>query len=190
MVLKLHQGTGERNATTARRSTSASRSGCDGGKHLGTHERSLAQDEDAKRLTLAEDVIPVAWGFCAHQVDGDGDWGVVGEPPAGSALTLDQRAHHTLQDSLAYLERKQNFTMSTERVRLRKRDGVRRGGGRPVHQTGTRSPVRRAAAEPVCVHPPDHETCSGVLSQLREHASWNGNLDRRARAGGTPGTWK
>jgi glycerol-3-phosphate O-acyltransferase len=69
----------------------------------------------------------------------------------GAALTLGQ-LHHTLQDSLDYLERKRN-PMSTSALRLRTHDGVRAAvdalsNGHPITRVdGGREPVWRIAPE-------------------------------------------
>jgi glycerol-3-phosphate O-acyltransferase len=69
----------------------------------------------------------------------------------GVALTLDQ-LHHTLQDSLDYLERKQT-PMTNSALRLRTADGVRAAldalsNGHPVTRVdGGREPVWRIAPE-------------------------------------------
>jgi glycerol-3-phosphate O-acyltransferase len=69
----------------------------------------------------------------------------------GAALTLGQ-LHHTLQDSLDYLERKQN-PMSTSALRLRSHDGVRAAvdalsNGHPITRVdGGREPVWRIAPD-------------------------------------------
>lgn len=69
----------------------------------------------------------------------------------GAALTLGQ-LHHTLQDSLDYLERKQN-PMSTSALRLRSHDGVRAAvdalsNGHPITRVdGGREPVWHIAPE-------------------------------------------
>src|ERR1700753_3547126 len=80
--------------------------------------------QDATRLALQEVSSEVAWRTLqATPVTATGLVCALLLTTRGAALTLGQ-LHHTLQDSLDYLERKQT-PMSTSALRLRSRDGVR-----------------------------------------------------------------
>jgi glycerol-3-phosphate O-acyltransferase len=84
----------------------------------------------------------------------------------GQALTLDQ-LHHTLQDSLDYLERKQT-PMSTSALRLRSRDGVRAA----VDALSNGHPVTRvdSGREPVWYIAPDDEHAAAFYRNSVIHA--------------------
>jgi glycerol-3-phosphate O-acyltransferase len=121
-------------------------------EHLGTPHGSLAQDPDAKRLALQKMSFEVAWRILqATPVTATGLVCALLLTTRGAALTLDQ-LHHTLQDSLDYLERKQT-PMSTSLLRLRSRDGVRAAvdtlsNGHPITRVDSgREPVWRIAPE-------------------------------------------
>jgi glycerol-3-phosphate O-acyltransferase len=106
----------------------------------------MAHDQDAKRLALQKMSFEVAWRILqATPVTATGLVCALLLTTRGAALTLDQ-LHHTLQDSLDYLERKQT-PMSTSALRLRSRDGVREAldamsNGHPITRVdGGRQPV-------------------------------------------------
>jgi glycerol-3-phosphate O-acyltransferase len=84
----------------------------------------------------------------------------------GIALTLDQ-LHHTLQDSLDYLERRQT-PMSTSALRLRSRDGVRAA----VDALSNGHPVSRvdSGREPVWYIAPEHEHAAAFYRNSVIHA--------------------
>ena len=121
-------------------------------QYLGPPHGPLAQDPDAKRLALQKMSFEVAWRILrATPVTATGLVCALLLTTHGAALTLDQ-LHHTLQDSLDYLERKQT-PMSTSALRLRTRDGVRAAvdalsNGHPITRVdGGREPVWRIAPE-------------------------------------------
>jgi glycerol-3-phosphate O-acyltransferase len=115
-------------------------------QHLGLPHGPMAHDQDAKRLALQKMSFEVAWRILqATPVTATGLVCALLLTTRGAALTLDQ-LHHTLQDSLDYLERKQT-PMSTSALRLRSRDGVREAldamsNGHPITRVdGGRQPV-------------------------------------------------
>jgi glycerol-3-phosphate O-acyltransferase len=121
-------------------------------QYLGPAHGSLAQDQDAKRLALQKMSFEVAWRILqATPVTATGLVCALLLTTHGAALTLDQ-LHHTLQDSLDYLDRKQT-PVSTSALRLRSREGVRAAvdalsNGHPVTRVdGGREPVWRIAPE-------------------------------------------
>lgn len=92
--------------------------------HLGSPDGLAATDPDAKRLAMQKMAIEVAWRI--QRVTPISATGLVSAlllTTHGLALTLGQ-IHHSLQDGLDYLERKQT-PISTSALRLRSRDGVR-----------------------------------------------------------------
>jgi glycerol-3-phosphate O-acyltransferase len=120
--------------------------------YLGPAQGALADDQDAKRLALQKMSFEVAWRILqATPVTATGLVCALLLTTRGAALTLDQ-LHHTLQDSLDYLERKQN-PMSTSALRLRSRDGVRAAvdalsNEHPITRIdGGREPVWRIAPD-------------------------------------------
>ena len=121
-------------------------------QYLGPPHGSLAWIEDAKRLALQKMSFEVAWRILqATPVNATGLVSALLLTTHGLALTLDQ-LHHTLQDSLDYLERKQT-PMSTSALRLRTPDGVRAAvdslsNGHPITRVDSgREPVWRIAPE-------------------------------------------
>jgi glycerol-3-phosphate O-acyltransferase len=84
----------------------------------------------------------------------------------GLALTLDQ-LHHTLQDSLDYLDRKQT-PVSTSALRLRTREGVRAA----VDALSNGHPVTRvdSGREPVWYIAPEHEHAAAFYRNSVIHA--------------------
>src|ERR1700757_4380020 len=121
-------------------------------QYLGPAYGSLAQDQDAKKLALQKMSFEVAWRILqATPVTATGLVCALLLTTHGAALTLDQ-LHHTLQDSLDYLERRQT-PMSTSALRLRSREGVRAAvdalsNGHPITRVDSgREPVWRIAPE-------------------------------------------
>lgn len=121
-------------------------------QHLGPPQGPLAHDKDAKRLALQKMSFEVAWRILgATPVTATGLVCALLLTTHGAALTLGQ-LHHTLQDSLDYLERKQT-PVSTSALRLRTRDGVRAAvdalsNGHPITRVdGGREPVWRIAPD-------------------------------------------
>lgn len=119
---------------------------------LGAPHGPVAQDPDAKRLALQKMSFEVAWRILqATPVTATGLVCALLLTTRGAALTLGQ-LHHTLQDSLDYLERKHN-PMSTSALRLRTHDGVRAAvdalsNGHPITRVdGGREPVWRIAPD-------------------------------------------
>jgi glycerol-3-phosphate O-acyltransferase len=117
-------------------------------QYLGPAHGALTHDQDAKRLALQKMSFEVAWRILqATPVTATGLVCALLLTTRGAALTLDQ-LHHTLQDSLDYLERKRT-PMSTSALRLRSRDGVRAAvdalsNGHPITRVdGGREPVWR-----------------------------------------------
>lgn len=121
-------------------------------QYLGPAHGPLAHDPDAKRLALQKMSFEVAWRILqATPVTATGLVCALLLTTRGAALTLDQ-LHHTLQDSLDYLERKQT-PMSTSALRLRTSDGVQAAvdalsHGHPITRVdGGREPVWHIAPE-------------------------------------------
>jgi glycerol-3-phosphate O-acyltransferase len=109
-------------------------------------------DKDAKRLALQKMSFEVAWRILrATPVTATGLVCALLLTTRGAALTLGQ-LHHTLQDSLDYLDRKQS-PVSTSALRLRSRDGVRAAvdalsNGHPITRIDSgREPVWRIAPD-------------------------------------------
>ena len=148
-------------------------------QYLGAPHGQLAHDEDAKRLALQKMSFEVAWRILrATPVTATGLVCALLLTTRGAALTLDQ-LHHTLQDSLDYLERKQT-PMSTSALRLRTRDGVRAAVDALVQRASDHPRRRRAGAG--VAHRTRGRTRGGVLPQLGD-PRLPGDLDRRAGAG-------
>lgn len=121
-------------------------------QYLGAPHGPLTHDPDAKRLALQKMSFEVAWRILqATPVTATGLVCALLLTTRGAALTLGQ-LHHTLQDSLDYLERKQD-PMSTSALRLRTHDGVRAAvdalsHGHPITRVdGGREPVWRIAPD-------------------------------------------
>ncbi|MEB3067611.1 glycerol-3-phosphate 1-O-acyltransferase [[Mycobacterium] vasticus] len=119
-------------------------------QYLGSPEGEM--DPDAKRLAMQKMAIEVAWRI--QRVTPISATGLVSAlllTTHGLALTLGQ-IHHSLQEGLDYLERKQT-PISTSGLRLRSRDGVRAAvdalsNGHPVTRVdGGRESVWRIAPE-------------------------------------------
>ncbi len=121
-------------------------------EYLGEPHGAMAEDEAAKRLAMQKMAFEVAWRILrATPVNATALVSALLLTTRGVALTLDQ-LHHTLQDSLDYLERKQT-PMTNSALRLRTLDGVRAAvdalsNGHPITRVdGGREPVWRIAPE-------------------------------------------
>ncbi|OMC29604.1 glycerol-3-phosphate acyltransferase [Mycobacterium sp. GA-1841] len=121
-------------------------------EHLGEPQGAMAHDEAAKRLAMQKMAFEVAWRILrATPVNATNLVSALLLGARGVALTLDQ-LHHTLQDSLDYLERK-NTPMTNSALRLRTAEGVRSAvdalsGGHPVTLVDSgHEPVWRIAPE-------------------------------------------
>ncbi len=121
-------------------------------EYLGEPGGPISKDEAAKRLAMQKMAIEVSWRILrATPVNASGLVSALLLTTRGTALTLDQ-LHHTLQDSLDYLERKQT-PVTNSVLRLRTADGVRAAldalsNGHPVTCVdGGREPVWRIAPE-------------------------------------------
>jgi len=136
-------------------------------QYLGPPHGPLAQDEDAKRLALQKMSFEVAWRILqATPVTATGLVCALLLTTRGAALTLEQ-LHHTLQDSLDYLERKQN-PMSTSALRLRTREGVRVA----LDALSNGHPITRVdgGREPVWLIAPDKEHAAAFYRNSVIHA--------------------
>jgi glycerol-3-phosphate O-acyltransferase len=136
-------------------------------QYLGPPHGPIAANPDAKRLALQKMTFEVAWRILqATPVNATGLVSALLLTTHGVALTLDQ-LHHTLQDSLDYLERKKN-PMTTSALRLRTPEGVRAAvdalsNGNPVTRVdGGREPVWRIA--------PEHEHAAAFYRNSVIHA--------------------
>ncbi|MFV1363574.1 glycerol-3-phosphate 1-O-acyltransferase [Mycolicibacterium elephantis] len=121
-------------------------------EYLGEPHGSMTTDEAAKRLALQKMAFEVSWRILrATPVNATALVSALLLTTRGLALTLDQ-IHHTLQDSLDYLERKQT-PMTNSALRLRTPEGVRTAldalsNGHPVTAVeGGRECVWRIAPE-------------------------------------------
>ena len=121
-------------------------------QHLGPPQGPIAQDQAAKRLALQKMAFEVAWRILrATPVSATGLVSALLLSTRGAALTLDQ-LHHSLQDSLDYLQRKQT-PMTNSALRLRTPEEVRSAldalaNGHPVTRVdGGREPVWYIAPE-------------------------------------------
>lgn len=115
-------------------------------EYLGEPHGPMTTDESAKRLAMQKMAFEVAWRILqVTPVNATALVSALLLSTRGVALTLDQ-LHHTLQDSLDYLERKQT-PMTNSALRLRTPDGVRvaveaLSNGHPVTRVdGGREPV-------------------------------------------------
>jgi glycerol-3-phosphate O-acyltransferase len=121
-------------------------------EYLGEPHGPMTTDDAAKRLALQKMAFEVAWRILrATPVNATGLVSALLLATRGRALTLDQ-LHHTMQDSLDYLERKQ-LPMTNSALRLRTHEGVRTAvdalsNGHPVTAVDSgREPVWRIAPE-------------------------------------------
>jgi glycerol-3-phosphate O-acyltransferase len=124
-------------------------------EYLGEPGGPIANDPAAKRLAMQKMALEVAWRILrATPVNATGLVSALLLTARGRALTLDQ-LHHTLQDSLDYLERKQT-PMTNSALRLRTHEGVRAAvdalsHGHPITRVDSgREPVWRIGPE--CEH--------------------------------------
>jgi glycerol-3-phosphate O-acyltransferase len=115
-------------------------------EYLGEPHGPMTKDDAAKRLALQKMAFEVSWRILrATPVNATALVSALLLAARSRALTLDQ-LHHTLQDSLDYLERKQT-PMTNSALRLRTPDGVRAAvdalsNGHPVTRVdGGREPV-------------------------------------------------
>ncbi|MGD9621445.1 MAG: glycerol-3-phosphate 1-O-acyltransferase [Mycolicibacterium sp.] len=123
-------------------------------EYLGEPHGRMEHDTDAKRLALQKMAFEVAWRILqVTPVNATALVSALLLSTRGVALTLDQ-LHHTLQDSLDYLERKQT-PMTNSALRLRTPDGVRAA----VDALSNGHPVTRVdgGSEPVWYIAPDDE---------------------------------
>ena len=110
-------------------------------QYLGEPGGPIAEDEAAKRLAMQKMAIEVAWRILrATPINATGLVSALLLTTRGRALTLTQ-LHHTLQDSLDYLERKQT-PVTNSALRLRTTDGVRAA----VDAMSNGHPVTRSTA--------------------------------------------
>jgi len=121
-------------------------------EYLGEPNGPMVSDRAARRLALQKMAFEVAWRILqATPVNATGLVSALLLTTRGVALTLDQ-LHHTLQDSLDYLERKQT-PMTNSALRLRTQEGVRSAvdalsNGHPITRVDSgREPVWRIAPE-------------------------------------------
>jgi glycerol-3-phosphate O-acyltransferase len=121
-------------------------------EYLGEPHGPMTSDAAARRLALQKMAFEVAWRILqATPVNATGLVSALLLTTRGRALTLDQ-LHHTLQDSLDYLERKQT-PMTNSALRLRTHEGVRSAvdalsNGHPITRVDSgREPVWRIAPE-------------------------------------------
>ncbi len=124
-------------------------------------------DQAAKRLAMQKMSFEVAWRILqATPITATGLVSALLLTTRGTALTLDQ-LHHTLQDSLDYLERK-HTPMSTSALRLRSREGVRAA----VDALSNGHPVTRvdSGREPVWYIAPDDEHAAAFYRNSVIHA--------------------
>jgi glycerol-3-phosphate O-acyltransferase len=136
-------------------------------QYLGPPHGALAEDQAAKRLALQKMTFEVAWRILrATPVTATGLVCGLLLTTRGAALTLDQ-LHHTLQDSLDYLERKQT-PMSNSALRLRTRDGVRAA----VDTLSNGHPITRvdSGREPVWYIAPHDEHAAAFYRNSVIHA--------------------
>ncbi|WP_099184202.1 glycerol-3-phosphate 1-O-acyltransferase [Mycobacterium kansasii] len=136
-------------------------------QYLGEPHGPLAHDPAAKWLALQKMTFEVAWRILqSTPVTATGLVSALLLTTRGTALTLDQ-LHHTLQDSLDYLERKQT-PMSTSTLRLRAREGVRAA----VDALSNGHPVTRvdSGREPVWYIAPDDELAAAFYRNSVIHA--------------------
>ncbi|MCW2650874.1 MAG: glycerol-3-phosphate O-acyltransferase [Mycobacterium sp.] len=123
-------------------------------QYLGPPHGAIADDAAAKRLTLQKMAFEVAWRILrATPVNATGLVSALLLATRGVALTLDQ-LHHTLQDSLDYLDRTHRPETNSA-LRLRAPDGVRAA----VDALSNGHPVTRidGGREPVWLIEPEHE---------------------------------
>jgi len=121
-------------------------------QYLGAPDGPIAADPASKRLAMQKMAFEVAWRILrATPINASSLVSAVLLTTRGRALTLRQ-LHHTLQDSLDYLERKKT-PMTNSALRLHSPEGVRTAldalsNGNPVTRVdGGHEPVWRIASE-------------------------------------------
>lgn len=121
-------------------------------EYLGEPHGQMATDEAAKRLALQKMAFEVAWRILrVTPINASALVSALLLTTNGVALTLDQ-LHHSMQDSLDYLERKQ-IPMTNSALRLRTSEGVlaavdAMSNGHPITRVdGGREPVWLIAPE-------------------------------------------
>lgn len=121
-------------------------------EYLGEPHGEMATDEAAKRLALQKMAFEVAWRILrVTPINASALVSALLLTTHGVALTLDQ-LHHSMQDSLDYLERKQ-IPMTNSALRLRTSEGVlaavdAMSNGHPITRVdGGREPVWLIAPE-------------------------------------------
>ncbi|MGH3595987.1 MAG: glycerol-3-phosphate 1-O-acyltransferase [Mycobacterium sp.] len=136
-------------------------------QRLGPPGGPIAADDAAQRLALQKMSFEVAWRILrATPVNATGLVSALLLTTHGLALTLGQ-LHHTLQDSLDYLERKQT-PVSTSALRLRTPEGVRAA----ADALSNRHPVTRvdSGREPVWRIAPEDEHAAAFYRNSVIHA--------------------
>ncbi len=148
-------------------------------EYLGEPGGPVATDGAAKRLALQKMAFEVAWRILrATPVNATGLVSALLITTQGRALTLAQ-LHHTLQDSLDYLERKQT-PMTNSALRLRTPGWGAFGGRRVVQRTPRHA--RRQRPRAGVENRPGEGARGRVLPQHGDRRV-PGNVDRRARTG-------
>src|ERR1700757_193179 len=136
-------------------------------EYLGPPHGPIAEDEAAKRLALQKMSFEVAWRILqATPVNATGLVSALLLTTHGVALTLGQ-LHHTLQDSLDYLERK-HTPVSTSALRLRTPEGVRAA----VDSLSNGHPITRvdSGREPVWLIGPNEQHAAAFYRNSVIHA--------------------
>lgn len=136
-------------------------------QYLGDPGGPIAGDESAKRLALQKMAIEVSWRIQrATPINATSLVAALLLATRGRALTLSQ-LHHTLQDSLDYLERKKT-PMTNSALRLHSSDGVRAA----VDALSSGHPVTRVDGghEPVWKIAPEHELEAAFYRNSMIHA--------------------
>ncbi|ORX07229.1 glycerol-3-phosphate 1-O-acyltransferase [Mycolicibacillus trivialis] len=136
-------------------------------QYLGEPDGPIGADPDAKRLAMQKMAFEVAWRI--QRVTPINATALVSAlllTTRGQALTLGQ-LHHTLQDSLDYLERKQ-APMTNSALRLRSPEGVRAA----VDTLASGHPITRVddGWEPVWRIAPEHEHVAAFYRNSVIHA--------------------
>jgi len=136
-------------------------------QYLGEPGGSIAEDVAAKRLAMQKMAIEASWRILrVTPVNATGLVSALLLTTRGVALTLGQ-LHHTLQDSLDYLDRKQT-PMTTSALRLRTADGVRSA----VDALSNAHPITRVdcGREPVWRIAPEDELAGAFYRNTVIHA--------------------
>ena len=136
-------------------------------QYLGAPDGETATDPAAKRLAMQKMAIEVCWRIQrATPINASSLVSAVLLTTKGRALTLRQ-LHHTLQDSLDYLERKKT-PMTNSALRLHSTDGVRAA----LDALSNGNPVTRidGGHEPVWRISPEHEHQAAFYRNSLIHA--------------------